>query len=351
MHARHGLMASLRTAALAALTTVLMTGGAAVASSVWYAGDGPDGRPTMLELHIDEDGQARGRIVQGPALAGETPGLDVAFEGTAARGTTGVRIDGIGRGFGLPDDGVAVVIAADQRVSRGGGNELDPSGAALVSFVPDDGPAWRASLTAVAIGVRSITSLDDGSLEVSAFGPFFHVQPWSELDVAPDPTDLAESVLSGLEQRADGPDGAATLLWWDERVVDVTALTPTMLSVRLDFYAYTGGAHPNTWYAFATWAWDDDADEWRSADACSALRSLGYRCDPGALRSAITDDLRSQEAAWVVEGSVDATTPWLLDPFTVTTRGLQFDYAPYDVGPYAQGPFRVLLPFDTLPAR
>ena len=345
------LVSTLKRTAAAALATVTLAGGGAWASSAWYVGDGPDGRPTMLELTVEEDGRAYGRVVQGPALAGEAPGLDVRFEGTAGVQANGVRVDARAQGFGLPEDGVALAIVADDRASRGGSAELDPRGAAFVTFLPDDGPAWRASLTAVAIGVRSRTTLDDGSLEVSASGPFFLVAPWSELQVAPDPNDLAESVLSGLEQRADGGEGFASLVWWDERIVEVAALTPSLVSVRLDFYAYTGGAHPNTWYAFATWTWDEDDEEWRRADACTALRALGYRCDPSALRTAITVDLLGQEAAWVVEGSVDATTPWLLDPFTVTTRGLRFDYAPYDVGPYAQGPFEVRVPFETLSPR
>ncbi len=338
-----------RRAALTALAVATLGGGAMAASSVWYAGDGPDGRPTTLEVTVDADGAARGRVFQAPPPAGARPGLDVVFEGTAAREEDRVRIDGRAHGLGLPADGAALVLVADGVVSRARDVvELDPLGAALATFLPDEGPPWRASLPAIATGVRSRTTLDDGSLEVSATGPFFYAPPWSELQIAPDPTDLAESILSGLEQRAADPR-AVSALWWDERVVEVATLTPELVSVRLDFYAYTGGAHPNTWYAFASWLREDD--EWRRADACSALRALGYRCDPAALRTAIVIDLLGQEAAWVVEGSVDATTPWLLDPFTVTPRGLRFDYAPYDVGPYVQGPFQVLLPFDTLPAR
>jgi hypothetical protein len=338
-----------RRAALATLTVAALGGGALAVSSVWYAGDGPDGRPTTLEVTVDADGTARGRVFQAPPPAGARPGLDVVFEGTAAREEDRVRIDARARGLGLPDDGAALVIVADGVVSRTrGAVDLDPLGEALATFLPEEGPPWRASLPAIATGVRARTTLDDGSLEVSATGPFFYAPPWSELQIAPDPTDLAESVLTGLAQRAADPQ-AVSALWWDERVVEVASLTPELVSVRLDFYAFTGGAHPNTWYAFASWLREDD--EWRRADACSALRALGYRCDPAALRTAIVVDLLGQEAAWVVEGSVDATTPWLLDPFTVTPRGLRFDYAPYDVGPYVQGPFQVLLPFDTLPAR
>lgn len=330
-------------------TSTLVLAASAVAASVWYAGPGPSGRPTTLEITVDEDGAARGRIYQAPAQAGETPGFDLRFDGRASRDGSRIRIDATARGNGFPASGVDLRLIADAVPQRGGGlSEPDPLGSAFVTFVPDDAPAWQASLPAIAIGVRSHTALDDGTLEVSAFGPFFYAEPWSELQVAPDPTDLAESVRTGLEQRTADPE-AASGLWWDERTVEIAALTPRLASVRLTFDAYTGGAHPNTWYAFATWLRSDDA--WRQIDVCGALRALDYACNPVALRAAIVVDLLGQGAAWIADGSVDATTPWLLDPFTVTVDGLRFDYAPYDVGPYAQGPFRVTIPFSTLRAR
>lgn len=337
----------------AALTLVVVStlavAASAAASSVWYAGPGPTGRPTTLELTVNDDGSVSGRVFEGPATAGEPPGLDIEFGGTATRESSRIRVDAIAVGSGVQDEGVQLRIIADGVPRRGGSlADPDPLGRALLSLVPSEGPAWQASLPAIAIGVRSKTTLDDGTLEVSAFGPFFYAEPWTEVQVAPDPTDLAESVLTGLEQRSADP-ATASGLWWDERTVRVEALTPRLMSVRLTFFAYTGGAHPNTWYAFATWLRSDD--DWRRADVCSALRALEYACDPVALRTAIVVDLLGQEAAWVVDASVDATTPWLLDPFTVTVDGLRFDYAAYDVGPYAQGPFSVLLPFTSLPTR
>lgn len=339
-----------RSAALAlVVASTLAIAASAVASSVWYAGPGPTGRPTTLELTVNDDGTVAGRVYEAPAQAGERPGLDIVFEGIATRDATLIRVDAVAVGSGVPPEGVKLRIVADSVPRRGGGlAEPDPLGNALLSFVPSAGPAWRASLPAIAIGVRSQTTLDDGTLEVSAFGPFFYADPWSDLQIAPDPTDLAESVLTGLEQRSANP-ATASGIWWDERKVRVEALTPRLTSVRLTFFSYTGGAHPNTWFAFATWLRSDDA--WRSVDVCGALRALDYACDPVALRTTIVLDLLGQQAAWVVDASVDATAPWLLDPFTVTVDGLRFDYAPYDVGPYAQGPFTVLVPFSSLPAR
>jgi hypothetical protein len=348
MQARMRSLARRAIVALVAAST-LLAAGAAQANTVWYAGPGPTGRPTTLEVTVDEDGTAYGRVFQSPAQAGEAVGLDVTFEGRATREEGRVRIDAIAVGNGLDRDGSALRVVADAVPSRRGGvAEPDPFGIALLTIVPAEGPVWRVSLPAIAVGVHARTSLDDGSLEVSAFGPFFYAEPWSYLEVAPDPFDLAESVATGLDQRAELGDTASGL-WWDERTVEIGALTPRITSVRLTFDAYTGGAHPNTWYAFATWLRSDD--EWRSADVCGVLRALAYRCDPPALRTAIVDALRAQEAAWVVEGSVNDRTPWLLDPFTVTGAGLQFDFAPYDVGPYAQGPFQVVLPFRGLPVR
>jgi len=334
--------------AVAALLATATLGaiGSAAASNIWYAGAGPNGRPTTLTFELAADGTVEGRAFEAPAARGEAVGFDVHFSGTAREVDGRLMIEAVATGGDWSEQGVPLYIHADAVASRGASPPRpDAQGHALTTFLPSEGPSWSASLAAVAVGLETSTALDDGTLDVASTGPFFYADPWRNLSLAPDPFDLAESVATGLAQRASEPE-VATANWYDRRMVFIEALTPRLVSVRIVFASYTGGAHPNTWFAFATWL--RDAGGWQRAGVCDVVNALAYDCSFAALRRFIADDLLSQEAAWLVDGSVHAGTTWLLDPFTVTTAGLRFDYAPYDVGPYAQGPFTVEIPFELL---
>ena len=155
----------------------------------------------------------------------------------------------------------------------------------------------------------------------------------------------AESLVAGLTTRAERP-ASVSGTWWEERRTEIVSLSPELVSARTTIDAYTGGAHPNLRYGFVNVAWDGTA--WTPVDVCGALEVLGRACDETALRARVAAELRAQQAAWALDGEVDRATPWLLDRFTVAPDGLRFDYAPYEVGPYASGPFSVEVPFAEL---
>ena len=324
----------------------LATGGPALASTVWYVGDGPSGRPMTLELAVEPDGSAAGRAFDTPPREGQPTGLELRFRGAAsggddlrvaanvhdARGPTGARLS----------------IRADlDRTASPGEPRPSALGSATLTFVPAGGvePAWTATLQAVGTRLSAKIALDDTTVEVVAATPFFYAQPWRGLRIGPSLDAFAESAAAGLTQRAQRPTGA-TSTWWDERTVHLASLGPDIVSARTRVSDYTGGAHPDLRFAFATWI--RDGDGWRGVDLCGTLAALDRRCDPGALRAHVIRALRAQDAAWAVDGELDATTPWLLDPFTIGPSGVRLDYAPYAVGPYAQGPFAVEIPFDRL---
>lgn len=323
----------------------LATGAGSLASTVWYVGDGPAGRPMALELEVGPDGDASGRAFDAPPRAGQPAGLELRFRGTAGGGDD-LRVAAEVHDPDGPSAGGHLSIRTDlDRAAPAGEPRPSPFGSAELAFVPagDAEPAWTATLEAVGTRLASRIALDDATVEVVAATPFFYARPWRGLQIGPSLDALVQSAAAGLTQRTERPTGA-TSTWWDERTVHLAALGPEIVSTRTSVSDYTGGAHPNLRFAFATWS--RDGDDWRRVDLCGALAALGRACDPAALRARVVRDLRAQDAAWAVDGEVDAATPWLLDPFTIGPSGVRLDYEPYAVGPYVQGPFTVEIPFD-----
>lgn len=120
-------------------------------------------------------------------------------------------------------------------------------------------------------------------------------------------------------------------------------LTRSVLSLLETRYIYTGGAHPNTDYRSLTF---------RRVGEHAARVTLPNLFRDGApyrrvLLSEVTRKLRARRAAWIVDGSVTLKERDL-GVFTLTTRGLEFVFAPYAVGPYVQGAFFVTVPYDGL---
>lgn len=335
------------TLVLPLVLVALATGAWSLASTVWYVGDGPSGRPMALELVVDPGGAASGRAFDAPPRAGQSAGLELRFRG-AASGAGDLRVAADVHAPDGPNAGARLSIRADlDRAAPPGEPRPSPFGSAELAFIPAGGtePAWTATLQAVGTRLASRIALDDATVEVVAATPFFYAQPWRGLQIGPSLDALVQSAAAGLTQRAQRPTGA-TSTWWDERAVHLASLGPEIVSARTSVNDYTGGAHPNLRFAFATWTWDGDA--WRRVDLCGALAVLGRSCDPAALRAYVVRDLRAQDAAWAVDGEVVARTPWLLDPFTIGPSGVRLDYEPYAVGPYVQGPFAVEIPFDRL---
>lgn len=319
--------------------------GSSVATTVWYVGRDPDGRTVVLELDLAPDaGIARGRLLHGPARAGATGGLGLAFEAPVVPGDR-LRVETAAAGA----DGATVtltLVADAARSPTGDGPAPDPFGEARIEVAPvGDATPWTTTLAAIGTRYAARAALDDGSFELITSAPFFYAVPWRTLPLHDDPVATAESLVAGLTARAERPASVAGQ-WWEERRTEIASLSPQLVSARTDVHAYAGGAHPNLRYAFVNVAWDGAA--WVAVDVCGALEVLNRACDEAALRARVAADLRAQRAAWALDGEVSEATPWLLDRFTVGPTGLRFDYAPYEVGPYVSGPFSVEVPFAEL---
>ena len=124
------------------------------------------------------------------------------------------------------------------------------------------------------------------------------------------------------------------------------ALDSDFLSARSSIYSYTGGAHGNTFYR---------AFNLHIVDGTVRETSLGDLFTPGSgyltpLSDYVLDDLRRQEAYDVAEGMITELTEDDLAVFTLSPSGITFAFAPYHVGPYAQGSFFVTVPLEVVAA-
>jgi len=139
-------------------------------------------------------------------------------------------------------------------------------------------------------------------------------------------------------------DGVLGWGWEMHEYVTLEGASASYLSLLNHAYVYTGGAHPNTFFA-----------SYLLELRPSGLTALGiqdlFRTDSTWLKRLtplILEDLARQEAAWVTQGDVTELSPIDLAAFTLSADGLTIYFAPYAMGPYVQGSFEVTLPYESL---
>lgn len=133
--------------------------------------------------------------------------------------------------------------------------------------------------------------------------------------------------------------------WGWEFVCDYTIefYSEYFISILLEVYEHTGGAHGNAYYVCL-----NHLEEKGSAEFLDLEDFFLGNTDYGAILSEILiHELKEQDAAWILDGSIQNIEPDLL-VFNVTPKGLLCTFAPYAVGPYAEGPHQVTIPFKKL---
>lgn len=320
----------------------LLALGAALAQATPYAATEPGAAVSYLELAWHGDGTVAGRLLGDPGRHGA---FAYAFEGEAATADGALRATVAAEPVPAGDEARTLTLTVDTMAR---GTALDPFGEARVTFAeaPANAPSATVAFAAIGTALDAAVTLADGSLEVTRVAPLFHAEPWRALDFAGEAVGpLATNLRQGLARRRERGDAVAGL-WFDHRRTTVRALTPELVSVLHVQETFTGGAHPNTVLGSETLL--AGRDGWRPAAPCEAARALRWPCDEAVLRDRVIAALREREAAWVESGEVTAAAPWLLDAFTVEPGGLAVHFSPYAVGPYAQGPFEVRVPFESL---
>ena len=152
-----------------------------------------------------------------------------------------------------------------------------------------------------------------------------------------------DDTFTELEQEeGNDPDGlgASWKRWTHDDSAQVRYYSPDLVSVVGEHYEYTGGAHGNYGHFMANFWWHlgrarpvqladcfDAGKEWRSVVG-------GY----------IRRDLKKQGAGWPPKTNSEA----IETAFFFSPAGVEFHYAPYHVGSYAEGLYTVLVPYTEL---
>ena len=133
--------------------------------------------------------------------------------------------------------------------------------------------------------------------------------------------------------------------WEHEVSMHAYFQTPTLLTVGISTYDYSGGAHPNHWIEFMSFAAVGGKarqltlkDFFRPGfDAASHVSNL------------VIKKLKAEEGAdWVRNGEVKKLDSKMLQRFTPDKGGMVWFFNPYEVGPYAAGDFEVKLTLKEL---
>ncbi len=109
-------------------------------------------------------------------------------------------------------------------------------------------------------------------------------------------------------------------------------------------YSYTGGAHGNTYFVSSNYAVSNEE---------SRLLKLAdlFKKDSGyvkVLSDLIIKDLKRQKAGWVVAGEIKSLKEDEIGPFALSPAGIQFAFAPYAVGSYAEGAYFVTINYESI---
>lgn len=181
-------------------------------------------------------------------------------------------------------------------------------------------------------------------IEATSTYPFFSSNRLAAMNSFVQPDLMAEQIeFVELAQQAD-LSGDIRHGWWFDSRATIEYAAPGLLSALVTVSHYTGGAHPNREY----WSYN--------------LTLLGTQHRPFDLADLFLDgsdwfsrveqlvlrELASQEADWVVNGSINALDPAELEVFLLSPSGLQFILAPYLVGPWSAGTFTVSVPLKEL---
>ncbi len=134
--------------------------------------------------------------------------------------------------------------------------------------------------------------------------------------------------------------------WDHQSFVTLTMNSPTLVSGMATHYEYTGGAHPNTTYTCMTWGIKNGkAQRLRLTDLCKP------NSNPQAqLQAVIFGKLvKNPQAMWIQEGTVSEMSAAQFDSFVVRPDGLEYVFAPYEMGPYAAGTVLCKLKWSEIP--
>jgi len=117
-----------------------------------------------------------------------------------------------------------------------------------------------------------------------------------------------------------------------------------LISLTGQVYSYTGGAHGNTYFVSSNY--------WIKGGEPKLLK-LSNLFKKGSdymkvLSEYCINELRKKGAGWIVNGEIKTFNEDALSVFALSPRGIQFAFAPYAVGSYAEGTYFVTMDYNNL---
>jgi hypothetical protein len=142
--------------------------------------------------------------------------------------------------------------------------------------------------------------------------------------------------------KKDFPDAPGC--WEIELKGDTVFSTPKVLFYQLDHYAFTGGAHPNTFRSYHAF----------SAETGTEIEMKNLISDSTALLKLVDAAFRKTEKL-SAETDLEEADYFLLNhkfvlpvAYVFTSKGLFFYYNPYEIAAYARGAIQFIIPYAEL---
>ena len=142
--------------------------------------------------------------------------------------------------------------------------------------------------------------------------------------------------------KKDFPDAPGC--WEVELKGDTVMATPKVLFYQLDHYAFTGGAHPNTFRSFHAF---------NAADG-KEIEMADFVADSSALLKLVEKHFRKTEQL-SADADLEKAGYFLLNHrfalpvnYVFTPQGVLFYYNPYEIAAYARGVIKFTIPYQEL---
>lgn len=212
-----------------------------------------------------------------------------------------------------------------------------PSTAAAPAAEPAEGP--------IAVEVVALTETEPVKVEAS-FPRMTSSHPSLGRALAAVSAEIEDSIRSDIRSFVEGalPHEGHELTFH----CDASLLAPPLIGLSCHRWSYEGGAHGFAATDGKSFFLVGDTHRpvaWNHLVDADRLAELSALC---------LEELEEQGAEWVTSGELDALDREALSAFSLSPAGVTFHFAPYLVGPYAQGTFEVLVPWrrmlDLMPA-
>lgn len=133
--------------------------------------------------------------------------------------------------------------------------------------------------------------------------------------------------------------------WESYLICSLIYYSNTIVSLKFEDYQFTGGAHGMTYTDTMNFNVKSNGKVILLKLRDLLLADSGYK---KLLSRLIIKALKKQGASYVLNGQVKDIKNIDSLPFLISNQGIHFFFAPYEMGPYCQGTFDVIIPYEDI---